>query len=235
MPWPLIPRRAHSPASCPAAGLDGASAPAACSAVMTSPSQPTTCGSSPGFAAASCPGVSCGRGENPGGDHVDQQLPRAGRRLGHGDIRRRDPLIQVDTRDGLAWSGTQVQPADLVLRVRTQVEGPGSRRRCPRRPHPPRSAPARPAAGCRPGPHPGRRAWSRGAVRPRPAAADGFPRVRGSCPQCPPAARGNSMASGLGGEVPRRAGSPAAGGVRQGPAWWTGLRLTGTRGRGCNV
>ena len=33
MPWPLIPRRAHNPASCPGAGSDGDKAPTACSAV----------------------------------------------------------------------------------------------------------------------------------------------------------------------------------------------------------
>jgi hypothetical protein len=63
-------------------------------------------------------------GENPGGDHVGQQFPRAGRRVRHGDIRRRDLRVQVNAHGAFAGSGAQVEPADLVLRVRMQVEHP---------------------------------------------------------------------------------------------------------------
>src|SRR5438477_547466 len=38
------------------------------------------------------------------------------------------PLVQAEARGGVAGGGTQVQPADLVLRVRAQVEHARQRR-----------------------------------------------------------------------------------------------------------
>ena len=64
-------------------------------------------------------------GEDPGGDDVQQELTGAVCRPGHGDLRRRDlrvPRVQADAGGGLTGSGAQVEPADLVRRVRAQVE-----------------------------------------------------------------------------------------------------------------
>jgi hypothetical protein len=67
-----------------------------------------------------------GEGEKPAGDTGQQQLTGAHRGRDHRDLRRRRgrpgvPGVQVDARRGLTGSRAQVQPADLVRRVRVQV------------------------------------------------------------------------------------------------------------------
>jgi hypothetical protein len=61
-------------------------------------------------------------GENPGGDSVQQELTWAVPVSGHDDIRYRDLRAQVEAGGGLAGGRGQVQPADLVRRVRAQPQ-----------------------------------------------------------------------------------------------------------------
>ena len=63
-------------------------------------------------------------GENPGGHGVEQELTEVARDRGHGDVRRRHRVlrVQVDAGGGLAVGRGQVEPADLVRRVRAQLQ-----------------------------------------------------------------------------------------------------------------
>lgn len=77
MPWPLIPRRAHRPASWLGRRLAGDSAAAVCSAAMMSARPSATWLSGPGRAADRCRGTCSGkaRARNPAAISVSRSSP----------------------------------------------------------------------------------------------------------------------------------------------------------------
>jgi hypothetical protein len=126
MPWPVMPSRAHSPASWAGTGAarrqragrvqrgDDVTGPVADEGAQV--------GIGGGRLSGFVLREGRGGGEDPGGDDVQQELTGAVRVPRRGDIRRRRGIlrVQVDAAGGLADDRGQVKPADLVRRVRAQ-------------------------------------------------------------------------------------------------------------------